>query len=143
MPEPSSPTPAVPPASTASPAPQLVRPRDDRVVAGVASGIGRHLGVDPLLLRIAFGVLALAGGSGVLAYLVAWLVIPAEPLADGTTPAQSSTDPAAMRLATGAVLVLVGLVWLLERLVPGLGRVAWPVALIVIGSTILIGGARR
>jgi phage shock protein PspC (stress-responsive transcriptional regulator) len=56
----------------------LSRSTQDRMIAGVASGIGRHLGVDVLLVRIAFVVLALAGGLGVPLYLACWLLIPEE-----------------------------------------------------------------
>jgi phage shock protein PspC (stress-responsive transcriptional regulator) len=46
------------------------------VVAGVAAGLGDHFGVDPVLFRIAFVVLTVAGGVGVFAYLLAWWIIP-------------------------------------------------------------------
>src|SRR5437764_5331815 len=45
----------------------------DRIVAGVAGGLGEQLGVDPVVLRLAFVVLALAGGFGLVLYLVLWL----------------------------------------------------------------------
>lgn len=50
----------------------LRRSRDDRVIGGVCGGLGRYLGVDPVLLRIAMVILAIAGGGGILIYLVAW-----------------------------------------------------------------------
>lgn len=56
----------------------LRRSRDNRVVAGVAAGIGRYFDIDPVIVRIAFIVLSVFGGSGVLLYLVAWLVIAKE-----------------------------------------------------------------
>lgn len=56
----------------------LVRRRDDRMLAGVASGIGAYLGVDTLLVRIAFAVLSLVGGVGIPLYVVCWLLIPDE-----------------------------------------------------------------
>ena len=56
----------------------LVRRRDDRMLAGVASGIGAYLGVDTLLVRIAFAVLSLVGGVGIPLYIVCWLLIPDE-----------------------------------------------------------------
>jgi phage shock protein PspC (stress-responsive transcriptional regulator) len=57
---------------------RLTRPKGNRWVGGVASGLGTYFDLSPNLYRIAFVVLALAGGTGVLLYLVAWLVIPEE-----------------------------------------------------------------
>ena len=74
---------AVPPAGGAAPPPpvrRLYRLRNDRVVAGVASGLAAHLELDPVWVRLAFVVLAFIGGLGFLLYLVAWVVMPA---ADG------------------------------------------------------------
>lgn len=113
------------------------------MVAGVASGIARHLGVDPALVRIAFVLLTVAGGSGVLAYLIAWLVIPEE---SGSTSSHTTTptpDASTLRLVAGAFLVLVGLTWLLDQFVPAMGRVAWPMALIAVGVLIVTAGVRR
>lgn len=59
----------------------LTRRRDDRMLAGVASGIAAYLGVETLLVRIAFAVLTIVGGVGIPLYLVCWLLIPDE----GTT----------------------------------------------------------
>ena len=51
---------------------------DDRVIAGVCSGLGEYLGVDPLWLRIAFVVMSVGGGSGVVLYVIAALAISEE-----------------------------------------------------------------
>ena len=51
------------------------RSRNDRMVAGVAGGLARMLRVDPILIRIAFVVLALFGGSGILLYALGWLLL--------------------------------------------------------------------
>ncbi|WP_162605771.1 PspC domain-containing protein [Jiangella aurantiaca] len=56
----------------------LRRSRSDRVVAGVLGGLGRRLGIDPVVLRIATVVLSIFGGVGVLLYAIGWLVVPAE-----------------------------------------------------------------
>jgi len=61
---------------------RLIRPKGDRWLGGVASGLGAYFELSPTIYRIAFAVLALAGGTGVLLYLVAWLVIPEEGAAD-------------------------------------------------------------
>ena len=54
------------------------RSRSDRVLAGVCGGVGRALGVDPLILRVAVVVLTVAGGTGALLYVLAWLLLPQE-----------------------------------------------------------------
>jgi phage shock protein C len=59
---------------------RLYRSRDERMVAGVAGGIGEYLDLDPTLLRLAFVALTLAGGgSGLLAYLILAIIMPLEP----------------------------------------------------------------
>ena len=57
---------------------RLVRVDEGRWLGGVAAGLGRYFDVNPLIYRIAFAALALAGGTGLLLYLAAYLVIPSE-----------------------------------------------------------------
>ena len=65
---------------TVAPYKQLRRPTDDRIVAGVCSGIGRYLGVDPVLIRVTLAVLTiLTWGTALLAYPVMWFLMPEEP----------------------------------------------------------------
>ncbi len=66
----------IPPQPT--PPRRLTRPSDDRMIAGVASGLGRHFDLDPLLFRVGFAVLALFGGSGLLLYLLLALIVPSD-----------------------------------------------------------------
>jgi phage shock protein PspC (stress-responsive transcriptional regulator) len=56
----------------------IYRPFDDRMLAGVASGVARYFNVDVTIVRIVFAVLAVAGGAGVPLYLAGWLLIPDE-----------------------------------------------------------------
>ncbi|MEU8541757.1 PspC domain-containing protein [Streptomyces sp. NPDC048717] len=65
-----------PPPAEAPPAPPLRRSRGQKVVAGVCGGLGRHYGLDPVIFRIALGVLAVTGGVGLIFYGFAWLLIP-------------------------------------------------------------------
>jgi phage shock protein C len=59
---------------------QLRRPGTDRMIAGVASGLGRYFAVDPTLVRVVFAVVAvLTGGVALLAYPIMWFLMPAEP----------------------------------------------------------------
>lgn len=58
---------------------RLTRSMTDKVIAGVCGGFAEYLNVDPTLVRIVFVLLALAGLlPGLLAYIVSWIVIPAE-----------------------------------------------------------------
>jgi phage shock protein PspC (stress-responsive transcriptional regulator) len=57
---------------------RLERTRSDRMLAGVAGGLARYFGIHPAFYRVGFVVLALIGGAGILIYLAAALVIPAE-----------------------------------------------------------------
>ncbi|MBM9467611.1 PspC domain-containing protein [Nakamurella leprariae] len=50
----------------------------DRKVAGVAGGLGRSLGIDPVLIRVVFVVLTVFGGAGAVLYLLGWLLLPAD-----------------------------------------------------------------
>jgi len=61
-----------------APARRLVRVDEGRWLAGVCAGLGRYFDVNPLVYRIAFAALSLAGGTGLLLYLAAWLVMPSE-----------------------------------------------------------------
>src|SRR5690242_21730975 len=80
---------------------RLSRPSDDRMLAGVASGLARHFDLDPALVRIAFVVLALFGGSGVLLYLILALILPPD---DG--PARIGPDASlAAKVVLGALVV--------------------------------------
>jgi phage shock protein PspC (stress-responsive transcriptional regulator) len=67
---------------------RLYRTREGRVVAGVCVGIAAYFGIDPTLVRLAFALVTIFGGAGVLLYLVAWIVIPEED-GDGSSIAES------------------------------------------------------
>lgn len=57
----------------------LVRSRSDRMVAGVCAGLANYFNVDVTLVRVLVAAIAIiTGGAGVLAYLVAWALIPDE-----------------------------------------------------------------
>jgi len=69
---------AGPPFGAGSRCTALRRPVRDSVVAGVAAGLARYLGVDVVIIRLAFVVLAIAGGAGIPLYLAGVLLIPEE-----------------------------------------------------------------
>ncbi len=58
---------------------KLYRSRNDRWVGGVAGGVGYRYGVDPNIVRLVWFLLIFAWGSGLIAYIVAWVIIPEDP----------------------------------------------------------------
>ena len=131
-----------PPPEGSSDGPVLARSRDDRVIGGVCGGLGRYLGIEPVLVRIAFVVLAVAGGSGLLAYLLAWLLIPEERPGDSIDPAPRSSG-ANGPVIIGALLVAAGIAMLVDQLIPGFRRVLGPALLIALGLSVLLIARRR
>ena len=129
---------------------ELRRSSDNRVVAGVCGGLGEYLGVDPVLIRIAAVVLVFVGGAGIVAYLVAWLVMP-EAAADDVGVRPQPRRPAfpddngRAGVIAGAVLVAVGGLLLVDLVAPVSidHRYLWPLLLIVVGATIIARGSGR
>lgn len=119
-------------------APRLERSRSDRWIAGVAGGIGHHLGVQPTAVRVAFVVLSFAAGFGIVVYVLTWLLAPLEAETDGTQPATRRIGLPTPRRAFGIGLVLAGMLALLW--LGGLwfeGNLAWPVVLAAVGFAVL------
>ena len=87
---------------------RFARSRSDVLIAGVAGGIGERLGVDPVLVRIAFILFAYCGAVGVLAYVVAWSVSldPKDPRAPRPREWSSQQEIAFGMVTLGAVLLL-------------------------------------
>ncbi|MFF5119157.1 PspC domain-containing protein [Dactylosporangium aurantiacum] len=91
----------------------LVRPLQGRYVAGVCAAIGRATNTDPTLWRVIFAVLTLAGGVSIVAYLLGWLLLPAEgdtgsPLEALLGRGRSTTSaPLAIVIGVGAVVAFL------------------------------------
>ena len=142
---------------------RLYRSTTDRMIGGVCGGLGAYLDIDPVLVRLFFVLLVIAGGSGVLIYLLLWILIPSEPSAlaeDATvrTGAQEIADRARglgdeMRtsirnhnpqtaLIIGAALVVLGAMFLVQNLHIGWlywldAGVLWPLLLIIGGAALV------
>ena len=58
---------------------RIYRSRNDKVIAGICGGLGNYLNIDPVIIRVIFIILLLTVGSGILIYLIAWILIPLEP----------------------------------------------------------------
>lgn len=58
---------------------RLYRSRTDKRIAGICGGIAEYFGVDSTLVRLLVALFVLVAGTGVLAYILAWLIIPQRP----------------------------------------------------------------
>ena len=112
---------------------RFLRSRRDRVLRGVAGGLGARTGVDPVLLRIFFVVLALAGGAGILLYGIA-LAVSDEPPDDEDPPAR----PLDLQQAAAVGLVGLGVLLLLRAVGLWFGdALVWPALLAGIASAVI------
>jgi signal transduction histidine kinase len=119
---------------TPTPPRRLYRPRDQRIIAGVASGLAGHLGVPVVAVRVALVLLLGLNGLGLMLYAVFWAVL----------PQQLPTDEPPQRRNLAALLpfAAIGLgVVLLEGLVFGdngvAGTAGWLVAMIAVGTGVI------
>jgi signal transduction histidine kinase/phage shock protein PspC (stress-responsive transcriptional regulator) len=108
----------------------IVRRSDDRLVAGLASGVAAALGIRPVYVRAGFVVLAFAGGVGILLYTAGWALFPDDTAVDPPEP----RPPATRRQQFGLALVFIGLLFGLESVGLWFGdAVVIPVALVSFG----------
>ena len=133
-----SPAPPPPPPPPGPERPQLTRATDDKVVSGLCGGLGRYFGIDPVVFRIAFVVLALAGGSGLLLYLVGWVFIPDD---TGRTGASRLGGERNQKLVA-AVLAGFGVLLFVDQLT-GDSDADIPVGLALLGLGALVLWSRR
>ncbi|MES2210472.1 MAG: PspC domain-containing protein [Chloroflexota bacterium] len=124
----------------------LRRRTSDRVIGGVAGGLGDYLNVDPILLRVAFAGLMIFGGAGLVLYVLGWLLIPESGRDDSI--AQTALRLVARRTGRlgAATLVIVAVVvispWVSNRFesfhLPT--EVFWALAIALIGVVLLLPG---
>ena len=109
---------------------RLRRSTTDRHVAGVAGGLGRHLDIDPVIIRVAFVVLTFFGGAGLVAYGALWLLVPEDDTDEAVFDLDARTRNVAL-IGVGilAALLTVGDVWGGPNWFPWplifLGLIAW------------------
>src|SRR4051812_41903481 len=114
----------------------LRRDTRNRWIGGVCSGLARHLGVDPLIVRVVFVVAATAGGFGLALYALAWVFVPA-----GDAPARTPlrrTGRRSVEIAAGVALLALSV--LLTARAFGLlfsDAIVWPLTLVAAGGAVL------
>jgi phage shock protein C len=143
---------------------RLTRSRTDTILGGVAAGLAEYLNTDPALVRIAWAILVpLTSGAALLAYIVAWIVMPEGPApadagadaeittADGvaaTPPSEGTARRGDVEgragIVVGVGLVILGAWFLAREYLPQINwNLIWPLFLVGIGVLILVTSARR
>ncbi|HEX9917482.1 MAG TPA: PspC domain-containing protein [candidate division Zixibacteria bacterium] len=116
---------------------RLYRSKKDSVIAGVCGGLGEYFGIDPVILRIVAVILVLASGIGLLAYIIAWIAIPQRKDEEEAITVEKKCE--ANKYLPGIILVVVGLVFLLNNILPWFRfDIIWPLVLVVLGIAILL-----
>lgn len=126
---------------------KLHRLTKERLLGGVCAGLAEYLGVDVVLVRLAWVQLAVLGGPGLLTYAVAWVVVPAAP-AGGVPPAAERADRSAV--VFGYALIAIGAYYGLRLAFPHgfwvfrstVGRL-WPLLLVGAGLLLVAGRSGR
>jgi phage shock protein PspC (stress-responsive transcriptional regulator) len=136
--------PSAPPSPPPTPghARRLYRRTDRKMIAGVAAGLADYFDIDPTLVRIGFVLLAFLGGAGVVAYGVAWLLVP--PSHQVSSPGENlvrrlKASPSWVALA----LVAVGIVLLANATGAVSAPVGWGITLVVIGILLFRHASRE
>ena len=123
---------------------RLYRSRKNRVFKGVAGGIGEYFGIDPVLVRLAFMLTFAMGGVGVIAYILAWVLLPKRPKGQAVppTPRTSGLEVLHNRSLGVWVLVAIGTAFILDQLNLNIaGDRLWP--LLLIGGGLIVLMRRR
>jgi len=144
---------------------KLYRSRRNKMLAGVCGGLADYFQVDPVLVRIIWVILFFAsGGTAVLAYIVALIIIPEEPIAEAAAqdapveapahrPPQGVSRASTGGLIAGFVLITLGAIFLLDEL-PFTHYIfhnfwhlswkfMWPGILILIGVVLILRGSKK
>ena len=124
---------------------RITRSRRDRVFAGVCGGLAAYLGLDPVLVRVLYVALTLLSwGTGILLYVLAWMIVPLEAEGALVTPIpQDEPSRRSGRRIAGVLLVVIGLLALLSMSFGWFHffsalRLGGPIVLLVIGIILLL-----
>ncbi|MHB1126994.1 MAG: PspC domain-containing protein [Bacillota bacterium] len=129
---------------------KIYRSTKDKMLGGVCGGLAEYFCVDPTLIRIVWIVVALAGGVGFLAYLIAWILIPAHPAAETVEhgelvndcdSSQVSPDRDQRMKLFGFIILGIGAYFLVLEFFPWVSLTRlWPAVLIIAGLLVVYNG---
>ncbi len=132
---------------------KLYRSRKEKVLAGVAGGIGEYFDFDPVIARVIFVILTFFGGGGLLVYVVLWIALPEKPLQAGenniddfVVDVEEVAEESIKCIKKGknfsivlaVILIALGVTLLLDQLNFIVFRNMWPVILVVAGVFLLL-----
>jgi len=124
---------------------RLYRSRTERWIAGVCGGLSDYFNVDVIALRVAFVVLALWNGFGLVLYLLLVILLSDEPLTEvatepGLPPVPEEGEPQRRARILGSILVLGGAYLLVQqtRLFEALLHQPWIGALLIVGGLVVL-----
>ncbi len=138
---------------------KIYRSKSQKIIGGVCGGLGEYLDIDPVIIRIIWFILLL-GGVGLLAYIIAWIIIPIEPEgfnyeANEETRVKGSKESGDgnARMLLGIILVVIGLLffmremWYFNNVFEQVFRFGWryflPALLITLGVYIVVKGSKN
>ncbi|MGB5166924.1 MAG: PspC domain-containing protein [Acidimicrobiia bacterium] len=113
---------------------RLTRSNEDRIVAGLAAGLGLRLGVPIVFARAAFVSLTLAGGFGIICYLVGWLTTPDEREYGSMIEAE---HPPSTAQKFGLALIFYAVLVALQAVGLWFGPIVWPAILVIFGAALI------
>jgi len=136
---------------------RLYRSKNDRVIAGVCGGLADYFAIDSALVRIAWVIITLMGGVGIIAYIICAFVFPegssfnnelnndeyivGEKNYDKKYYGDDNADSDKNKILAGSILIILGVLFLLKRYVYwfDFGKL-WPIVLIIIGVYVIYKG---
>jgi phage shock protein C len=125
---------------------KLYRSRTDSMIGGVCGGLAEYFDIDPAIVRLAAVLLVFAGGAAIIAYIIAWIIIPQKPFAlEEKAPAKAeqggASSPAEEKLGKVTEKIDQKLE-ALHRDEPGKGKLWVGVVLLVLGVIFLLHNIR-
>lgn len=150
---------------------KLYRSSRDRMLGGVAGGLAEYFEIDSTLIRILFVIIVFIGGTGILAYILLWIVVPEAPYnyyqsRNGAgapaeqEPKESAVPPGVADVENylkvqeekrkkrivfgGAVLIIIGMLFLADNFIPHFDASDMlPLLLVAVGIGILINATKK
>ena len=118
----------------APPVRRLYRNPRNKMIAGVCGGLGHYFGIDPVVFRIGFAALSLLGGSGVLLYVIFWVVVPE--WGDDSSMGERLVHRGPHRSAVGLILLAIAAIAILHTIFES--GVGTAITFMVAGAALLL-----